>query len=218
MDMIILAGGMGKRLRPLTQGIPKAMVPVNGKPLLQHHLEWLRNYPAVDRIIVSCGYKWEEIKRHFGTRFIYAVEDEPLGTGGAIKRTLELIEGDEFFVLNSDDISDVDLNQLKVMGTDTITVSKFHCRFGIVDVQGDAVTGFQQKPLLPYWASMGLYFLSTNVLPLLPDKGSIEIDTFPRMKLKAYKHEGFWMTVNTIKDLEELEKALKEKRTIKPEA
>lgn len=208
IEIIILSGGLGKRLQPLTKDIPKSMVPVNGKPMLDYHLKWLSKYD-IDKMVLACGYKWEEIKKHYGSRFVYSVEEEPLGTGGAIKQALDNIEGEEFFVINTDDINDANLNELKSVGSNAIALSRFRSNFGIVEVAGNNVVKFEQKPLLPYWASMGLYILNKSVKPKLPDKGAIETETFPKIKLKAYKHNGYWITINTVKDLEDLEEAIK---------
>ena len=209
-EVIILAGGKGKRLRPLTDNIPKCLVPVNNKPLLEYQIEYLKGW-GIKKIILACGYLWEKIKEKYGNEFIYSVEKEPLGTGGAIKKALEHIDGDEFFVINCDEYCDVNLEEVEKMGSNTIVLSRFNCRFGLVDTKGDKVIGFRQKPVLPYWANLGLYLLNKNIP--LPDKGAIETETFPALasegKLKAYKHKGIWFTVNTIKDLEKLEKFLK---------
>ncbi len=208
MEIIILAGGMGKRLQPLTKDIPKCMVPVNGKPTLDYHLAWLSRY-NINKIVLSCGYKWQEIKKHYGSKFIYSVEDEPLGTAGAVKAALDKIEGNEFLVLNADDITDTNLNGLVKCGSNTITLAQFHSNFGIVETKDGRVVSFKEKPLLPYWASTGLYLLNKGIEPKLPAKGSIEKDVFPKIELKAYRHNGFWMTINTTKDLEEFEAAIK---------
>src|SRR3989338_10131193 len=118
MEAIILTGGMGKTLRPLTQDLPKAMVPVNGKPLLQYQLDILNSH-KIEKIVLACGYKWEKIKQHYGKKFIYSVEDEPLGTAGAVKGALEHIDGDEFIVLNSDDITDIAIGEFIKMCSNT---------------------------------------------------------------------------------------------------
>lgn len=209
-EIVILAGGMGKRLRPLTDNIPKCLVPVNGKPLLEIQRDYLRDQ-GIEKIILACGHLWEKIKERYGDEFVYSVESEPLGTGGAIKKALEHVEGDSFFVINSDEYCDVDLKKFEDVGSNAIALSKFKCRFGLVDTAGDMITGFRQYPVLPYWANMGLYLLSKEIP--LPDKGAIETETFPNLasigELRAYRHEGIWFTVNTIKELEELEKFLK---------
>jgi len=213
MEIIILVGGFGKRLQPLTKDIPKCMVPVNGRPMLDYHLKWLSLF-KIEKMVLACGYKWQEIKRHYGSRFVYSVETETLGTAGAIKMALDDVEDDEFFVLNADDITDVDLNEFRKCGSNAIALARFHSNFGIVETNGNKVVSFKEKPLLPYWASVGLYLLNKTIKSKLPDKGSIEKEVFPKIELKAYKHSGFWATVNSIKDLEEFEEAIK-KGTIK---
>lgn len=209
-EIVILAGGMGKRLRPLTDNIPKCLVPVNGKPLLEIQRDYLKSQ-GIEKIILACGHLWEKIREMYGDEFVYSVESEPLGTGGAIKKALEHVEGNDFFVINSDEYCDVDLKKVEKVGSNAIVLSKFKCRFGLVDTKGSLITGFRQYPVLPYWANMGLYLLNKKIP--LPEKGAIETETFPKLaldgKLKAYKHEGIWFTVNTIKELEELENFLK---------
>lgn len=208
MEIIILVGGFGKRLQPLTKDIPKCMVPIQGKPILDYHLKWLAKY-KIDKMVLACGYKWEEIKKHYGSRFVYSVEDKPIGTAGAIKMAMDKIDGDEFFVLNSDDITDVNMNEFLKCGSNAVALARFRSNFGIVETADGRVVSFDEKPLLPYWASAGLYLLNKGIKSRLPDSGSIEKEVFPKIELKAFKHNGFWMTINTIKDLEEFEEAIK---------
>ncbi len=210
MEAVILAGGMGKRLRPLTKDLPKAMVPVNGKPLLQYQLDILNRH-GVQKIVLACGYKWEKIKQHYGGKFIYSVEDAPLGTAGAVKNAIDRIDGDEFIVLNADDITDINVEKFMKTGSNATAVAHFHSNFGIVDIENGKIVQFREKPLMPYWASVGLHLLNKNVK--FPEKGSLEQDVLPVLaregKLKACEHMGFWKTVNTVKDLEEVEIFLK---------
>ena len=207
-EIIILAGGMGKRLRPLTDSIPKCLVPVNGKPLLEIQRDYLKSQ-GIEKIILACGHLWEKIKEKYGDEFIYSVETEPLGTGGAIKKAMEYVEGERFFVMNSDEYSDINFRELEKLNGVVVALSQFNCRFGLVDTEDEFVIGFRQKPVLPYWANMGVYVFTKDVM--LPDKGAFETETFPDLadekKLKAYKHKGTWITVNTTKDLEKHEKS-----------
>ena len=213
MEVIILAGGSGKRLRPLTKDLPKPMVPVNGKPLLQYQFDMLSRY-KIEKMVIACGYKWEKIKQFYGSKFIYSVEEEPLGTAGAVRNAIEHIDGQEFIVLNSDDITDIDVGKFMKMGANTTAVAHFHSNFGIVDIKGGKIIHFREKPLMPYWANVGLHLLSKEVK--FPQKGSLEQDVLPLLarqgKLKVYKHKGFWHTVNTTKDLEEVEAFLRSKK------
>lgn len=210
MEIIILAGGQAKRLRPITDDIPKCMVPINGRPMLDYHLQWLRKYD-ISKIVLACGYKWEKIKDHYGDAFTYSPENEPLGTGGAIRLAAEHIEGDKFFVLNCDDINNTDLNKLKKLGPNSVVISRFRSQFGIVETKEGLIQNFKQKPLLPYWANIGLYLLDKKLK--LPTSGAIETEIFPKLaargQLKAFKHTGYWITINTQKELEEAGNVLK---------
>src|SRR3989344_9543197 len=122
IEAIVLAGGLGKRMRPLTEDIPKCLVSVAGKPLLDYQLERLRK-AGIEKIIVACGYKWEKIKQIYGSSVIYSVEKEPLGTGGAVKKALEHIDGKEFLVLNADDFSDANLKEFIKIGSNATAVA-----------------------------------------------------------------------------------------------
>jgi|SRR3989344_3969609 len=206
-EAVILCGGEGKRLRPLTDSIPKPMILVNGRPIIDYKIAHLKKY-GVEKIVVACGYKWEKIKEKYGDSLIYSVEDKPLGTGGALKNALKHINGREFFVTNCDDMVDIDLKELEKIGSNAICVSHFRSNFGLVDIEANKVVGFRQKPMLPFWANIGFYLFNKNMQ--LPDNGSMEDETFPKIELKAFNHEGRWFTINTMKDLEEVEKELKE--------
>lgn len=210
MDAIILAGGLGKRLRPLTDSMPKCMVPINGRPMLQHNIDLLKRHTQ-GKIIVSCGYMWEVIKKHYGSSLVYAVEEEPLGTAGAIKNALEHVEGHEFFVINADDMTNVDFTKLASTGSNATVVSLLKSPFGVVEIEDGKIRQFKEKPVLPHYVSTGIYMLNKGVK--FPEKGSLELDILPKLasknELKAFKHDGYWVTVNSPKDLEEAEKALK---------
>src|SRR5437870_5200615 len=115
LKAIILSGGQGLRLRPLTDDKPKPLIPVNGRPISEHQIEWLGKNPAIDGIVFACGYRWEKLKDHFGKSFQglsidYSVEMEPLGTGGAIKKALARVEPEgSAVILNGDVITDLEL-------------------------------------------------------------------------------------------------------------
>lgn len=116
MEAIVLAGGLGTRLRSVVADLPKPMAPINDKPFLEYILKYLKKN-GVNRVILSVGYKWETIKEHFGDRYedmelIYSVEDEPLGTGGAIKKAMENIKNENVFIINGDTFFDVNLMNL----------------------------------------------------------------------------------------------------------
>lgn len=224
MEAIILAGGEGKRLRPLTENRPKPMVEVLGKPILLHQIEHLANH-GVKRFVIACHYKWEVIRDFFGdgspfeVAIAYSVEKEPLGRGGAIKEAYRqvLTKDQPVIATNGDNLFDVDIGELLRQHTDsqaltTITLVPLRSPYGIVEVEGTLVKAFKEKIELPHWINAGVYVLSPEAFEHFPEKGDHERSTFPRFasedKLSAYLHQGFWKGIDNLKDLSEAEKFL----------
>ena len=215
------------RLRPLTDDRPKALIPVNGRPISEYQIEWLKREAEVDGITFACGYKWERLKEHFGSSFLgvpidYSVEEEPLGTGGGIKRALEAKDpGELVLVANGDIITDLPLKRMidahKQAGeiAASMLVVPYRSRFGVVKIDKlKVVRGFEEKPAFPdVWINGGLYLLNTrHISRLLPNKGDIERETFPKLvlhgELLSYPYYGEWTFVDSMKDLVELEESL----------
>ena len=227
---IILAGGLGERLRPLTNKTPKPLILIQGKPLLQHIIENLKLH-GVTEIILSVGYKAEEIQNYFkdgshlGINISYSIEDEPLGTGGAIKKaSVGLTE--PFIALNGDNLSDFDFKELikvhQQNGT-KITLTLFPVedvtQYGIADLDGTKIKQFIEKPSVDEAPSnlnnAGGYIINPGVLDILPPgKSSIERDCFEKLALlgeiTAYIHKGQWFPTDT------LEKYNKAREEFKP--
>jgi NDP-sugar pyrophosphorylase family protein len=224
---VILAGGLGKRLRPLTSDVPKPMVSIAGKPILVRQIEWLRDYGVRD-FIFCVGYMNEKIieyvgnGRRFNVNVKYSVEAESLGTGGALKNAEALLRSESsFFVLNGDIVANLNplklVDELKGNVVGVIAVVPLTSPYGIVDVDDNhAVSGFKEKPVLSeYWINAGVYCLKSGILDYLPVKGEIEVTAFPKLaqegRLKAVKYDSvFWRSIDTHKDVDEVEKALKQ--------
>jgi len=210
MDAIILAGGKGTRLGG---DIPKVMVKLKGKPIIGYQLDYLLKSGRIDNIILSLGYKASQVidfvkENYSGKNIIFSVEDEPLGTGGAIKKALHKASSEYVLVLNGDDITDIDIGKLQKYNENTICVAHPRLIFGLV-IEKDGYAIFDEKPELDDWVSCGWYLLHRKeMLKVLPDKGSIEHEVFPRFKIKVFKHNGFWKTVNTQKDITEFEESV----------
>jgi len=226
MQAVILAGGKGERLRPFTQDRPKAMVEIRGVPLLEYQLRWLRR-EGVDRAVIACGYRHEVIQEYFGdgarvgVALEYAVEAEPLGRGGGLKHglgRLQLGPDEPCVATNGDVITDLRLADAVAVHRRaglpaTVVVVPFVSPYGIVEVDGEGrVAGFREKPQLPYWINAGIYILTAQVAPLLPDRGDHEDTTFPQLsaqrRLGAYRARAFWRGVDTVKDLSEVAEAI----------
>lgn len=155
-ECVILAGGLGTRLRPAVGDVPKPMAIVNGKPFLYYILRWLINYDT-GRIIISAGYKSQSIISYFGDAYegipiLYAVEEKPLGTGGAVKYAASMTVAPDILVINGDTYFPIDIDRLWKAHTDnrflfTIALKRMKnfSRYGSVNLAGNTITGFNEK-------------------------------------------------------------------------
>lgn len=214
MEAIILAGGKAERLGEAAQGKPKALVEVGGRPIAAYQVEQLASV-GVDRVIVSCvaGQEaaFEAAIGNLGPEIVAAGEPEPFGRGGGLRfAAAARLEGGDVLAMNGDELVDVDLQQLLAAqgsggAAATITVVPLRSPFGVVEVDGDRVAGFREAPQLDEWVSCGVYALGEEALERLPERGDHETTMFPELaaegRLRAYRHEGVWLTVNTPKDL-----------------
>jgi mannose-1-phosphate guanylyltransferase len=228
MKAIILAGGMGLRLRPLTVDRPKSLVEVNGRPIAEHQLKQLASEKLVDGVVFACGYKWERIREKFGSQFAglkveYSVEEEPLGTGGAIRKALPHAGDDsEVVIMNGDVITDLPLKRMvdehrrSVDAAATMLVVPYRSSFGVVRIDKlKTVRGFEEKPEFPdVWINGGIYVASTRKFAAnLPERGDVERTAFPRFvahgELMSFPYYGDWWYIDSMKDLKEVEESLK---------
>jgi mannose-1-phosphate guanylyltransferase len=224
LKAVILVGGQAMRLRPFTDEMPKALVPVRGRPISEYQIDWLLKEKHVSEIVFACGYKWEKLKAHFGgsynnTPVSYSVEEVPLGTGGAIKKALSKLPEDEsVIVTNGDVVTDLPLSRMVEAYAQagdisaSMLVVPYRSRFGVVKIDKlKMVRGFDEKPSFPdVWINGGVYILNPRkVAKRLPDKGDIERETFPRLvqhgELISYPYYGEWLFLDSVKDLQELE-------------
>lgn len=213
MKAIILAGGRGKRLRPITDYVPKPLVPLKNIPIIEWQIKYLKNF-KVDEIIICTGYKTEMIqhfldtKDNFGIKINFSIEKNPLGTGGAIKQAGKLIKEDSFFVLNGDTITNIDLKKLQKR-KNSIAAIELRTKFGIMETIDNKVVKFREKKEIPdIWMNAGIYHLQKDLLKDLPKKGDIEKTVFPdyaeKQMLNTVKFKNAkWYSVDSFKDMEE---------------
>ncbi len=227
MYALILAGGKGERLRPLTDTLPKPMAPVGGKPILERQVEWLKD-GGVEGVVFLAGYRWEAIRDYFGDgssfgiSVEYSIEDSPLGRGGAIKQGYPLApEGDEpLVVTNGDIITRQPLAEIIEFHREsparrngpavTLLAVPMVSPYGLVDMDTTgSVVGFREKVELPHWINGGVYVFDREVFPWFPDWGDHEVDTFPRLaqagRIAAFRTRSFWTSIDSFKDLREAE-------------
>lgn len=221
MKAVILAGGLGKRLRPITDYVPKPLIPINNIPILEWQIRHLKK-SGINKFIVCTGYKTEQIrnfldaKNNFGVEIKLVNEKMPLGTGGAIKNASKLIDEKTFFVLNGDVITNINVNLLKSKQNSIASVP-LRTKFGIMDIKNDKVVRFSEKKnISDYWMNAGIYYLSNKIINDLPKIGNIEDTTFPtyakESMLNVVKFKNaVWYSIDSYKDIEECEEAIKKK-------
>ncbi|MEM0205041.1 MAG: nucleotidyltransferase family protein, partial [Nitrososphaerota archaeon] len=181
MKAVILAGGYGKRLRPLTENVPKPLLNVLGKPILCWQFEWLKAHGISD-IIICAGHLKEKIMedigsgQKFGVRVGYVVEDEPLGTGGALNNTIQFLSKEEaFIVVNGDVLTNLNpIELIKILRDDVvgaIAVIPLPSPYGVVSFNNTTlrINEFKEKPRLSdYWINAGVYAFTPKVFNYLP--------------------------------------------------
>ena len=219
MQALILAGGEGTRLRPLTSTVPKPVVPLVGRPFIAYMIEWLRGH-GVDDVILACGFMADGVRAVLGdgsllgVRLRYVEEPSPLGTGGALKYAEDLLQ-ERFFMLNGDVLSDMDLTaqlrqheQTGARATLALMPVDDPSSYGLVRRSEDlSVRQFVEKPssdeIDTHLVNAGAYILHRDVLDGMAPAGtktSIERDVFPTLVgkgLYGYEASGYWMDIGT---------------------
>jgi len=191
MDVVVLAGGMGTRLKDAVPDLPKPMAPVNNKPFLEYLLNWLSQCPLIEKIILATGYKSETIIAYFDRSFkgipiIYANEMEPLGTGGAIANALSACDSEQVLIVNGDTYFPIDIvsfNEFheRIDKPISIALKKMYRfdRYGTVEIAKDTIMTFNEKTYCEEGLiNGGIYLLNKNWFEMQkhPDKFSFEKD------------------------------------------
>jgi len=219
-EALILAGGLGTRLKSTVPDLPKPMAPINDKPFMEYILAYLASY-GIDHVVLSVGYKYEVIKEHFGHTYsgmtlTYAVEKEPLGTGGGIRYAGNFIHDDVYFLLNGDTFFNVNLKDLneffnayKADIAMTIRHMRDFFRYGTVEHDGCRVTGFAEKrPVSKGYINGGVYLVKKNLLEKfrLNDKFSFESDFLEKhlneLEVYAMESSEYFIDIGVPKDYE----------------
>ena len=216
---LVLAGGRGERLRPLTDDRPKPMVLIAGAPILEHQLTWLRDN-GVERAFLLTGYLHNVVADYFARRRIDGLEvsciaeQSPLGRGGAFRNGYREARLSDALVVatNGDVLTDQSLDALLRVHEErgalaTLMLTRMVSPYGVVETDGGLVTGFVEKPPLDLWINAGVYLLSRQAIERFPEQGDHETLTFPALaaegKLAACRSDAYWKSVESPKDLAE---------------
>lgn len=225
---LILAGGKGTRLRPITEEIPKPLIPVHGKPVIQHTIELFKRH-GIKKVLLSVGYMADKIKNYFGDgsqlgiEIVYVEESKPQGTAGPLRLAKRYLT-DSFVMCNADELKDIDLEEMFIMhkgnnalATIALTTIEDTSAYGVAKLHGSRILEFIEKPKKGDAPSnlinSGLYILEPAILAYIPEGKepvSVEREVFPKVaadnKLFGFPFSGQWFDTGT---MERYEKALK---------
>lgn len=234
MKAMLLAAGLGTRLKPLTDNLPKCMLPIAGKPVLEHNLEWLKRY-GVNQVMINLYHLPQVVKDYFGDgsnwgmKITYSLEKEILGTAGGVKNVAWFFDEGPFFVWYGDNLSTCDLGRLLRFHQEkggVLTIALFHredvTQSGILGLaEDDRVLRYLEKPgdgeVFSHWVNAGIMVLEPEVLGYIPSNGPSDFgrDVIPTLlaegqRLFGYRmssDEGLWW-IDTPEDLQRTEQEI----------
>ncbi len=216
---VILAGGKGTRLRPYTVALPKPLVPIGDRPILEIVIIQLVKQ-GFERIIITVNHQADIIMAYFGdgdkwgVRIEYSMEDKPLGTMGPLKLVQNLPE--QFLVMNGDVLSDLNYSEFlknHIESKNMFSVAGYkrtqQIDYGVLEVKDHMLAGFREKPQSQYVVSMGIYAVSKNVLAYIPNEQYFGFDMLmlkllnQNINVRIYEHNGYWMDIGRPDDYEQ---------------
>jgi dTDP-glucose pyrophosphorylase/CBS domain-containing protein len=231
LQAVIMAGGLGTRLRPLTQDVPKPMLPVGGKPLMERLIEQLRQV-GIRRVNVTTHYKSEKISEHFGDGSSYGVElnyvneDKPLGTGGA----LGLIDAPKgpLLVINGDILTSVDFRAMLAYHKEqqavmTIAVRQYEIKvpYGVIECKGPRVSALKEKPQMLFLVNAGVYLLEPKVYEFIPNGEHFNMTDLIQWLLNSdhtiasFPIIEYWLDIGQLADYEQAQDDMKQLGNLK---
>lgn len=218
MKAFVLCGGIGTRLRPYTYNIPKPMLPLGRKPILEFVVSNLKAGGITD-LIFTVGYLKEQIRNHFGdgkdfgVKIRYLEEKEVMNTAGSILPGKPLIN-DTFAVVMGDHLTSIDLKKMvefhkerKAIATIGLKKQGVPLEYGIASIDEDKVVSFKEKPILENYVNAAVYIFEPKIFNYIKDKEDFAKDVFPRLmakgeKLNAYVFDDYWVDIGRIHDYE----------------
>ena len=223
VDAVIMAGGRGKRLKPLTDSKPKPLLQVGDKPIMEHNFDRLALF-GIDDFWVSVKYLGEQIESHFGqgnsknTRIEYVWENEPLGTIGAVSK-IKNFKNDYILVTNSDLLTNIDFEQffLKFLkeGADLAVLTipyQVTIPYAVLETHNGHIKSFKEKPTYTYYSNGGIYLMKKSMLKYIPEDIFFNATDFIEelikndLKVISFPFSGYWMDIGRHEDLEKAKK------------
>jgi perosamine synthetase len=220
--VVIMAGGKGIRMRPFTEHVPKPLLPVGNKPIIEVVIDKLID-EGFKRFIITVGYKGDMIKARLGdgsdrgVKISYTTEAKPLGTIGALT-LIEEIPRHPFLVINGDVLTDQDLREIldhhvRTQALVTVGITRYgeHLRFGHILRNGDILNEIEEKPLIYYEIGAGIYVMSPEVIKIIPNDCFFDFPDLinkieARHRINCFEIKGFWKDIGRPQDYEEVNK------------
>ena len=221
--VVLMVGGLGTRLHPLTENIPKPLLKVGDKPILQTIVERFADYGFIN-IVMCVNYKGHMIQDYFGdgsafgVNIEYVLEEERMGTAGALSLLTEK-PGEPFFVMNGDLLTNVNFESLldyhqaqKALATMCVREYDFQVPYGVVSVDGNQVTSIEEKPVHKFFVSAGIYMLSPSILNLIPENQFYDMPTlFEQMialndRVVSFPIHEYWLDIGRMSEYEQANK------------
>lgn len=226
-DAVLMAGGEGKRLRPLTENTPKPLLKVGDKPIIEYNIDRLINF-GIKTINLSINYLGEQLVDYFGTgeskgiEIKYVTEDKPLGTIGSIL-LVENFHNDDIIVMNSDLLTNIDFADFFKTYKETnadmaVAATSYHVDvpYAVLEVaDGVEVKSLKEKPRYTYYSNAGIYIIKKEILKMIPENQFYDItDLMERvlemnLKLVTYPINGYWLDVGKHEDFKKAQEDIK---------
>lgn len=223
IDAVIMAGGVGSRLMPLTKDTPKPMLKVGGKPIMEYNVDLLKSY-GITNLTLSVKYLKDIIKNHYkdgadrAMHISYVTEDEPLGTIGAVKQ-IKAFHNDYILVMNSDLLTNIDLEsmfkELSNASADMIIATtdyKVQIPYGVVESNGNKITALKEKPTYTYYSNAGIYIFKRDLVDLIPSHTFFNATDFLEKLIDLnktvlhYPIKKYWLDIGKHIDFEKAER------------
>jgi dTDP-glucose pyrophosphorylase len=217
IDAVIMAGGRGERLKPLTDNIPKPLLKVGGKPIIEHNIDRLASY-GIDDFWISLRYLGKQVEAHFkdgsqkGVSIQYVWEEEPLGTIGAVS-TISSFQHDYVLITNSDLLTNLDyedffLDFIQSDASLSVVTIPYNVTipYAVLETSNGSVLSFKEKPTYTYYSNGGIYLIKREVLEMLPNNSHynatdlMELLIAKGMNVNSYPLRGYWLDIGKPED------------------
>lgn len=226
LDAVIMAGGVGSRLRPLTDNVPKPLLPVGGKPIIEHNVDRLRAF-GVRNLTISIKYLGEQIMDYFGDgsdrgmNIRYVTEDEPRGTIGALSEVRQF-SNDNVLIMNSDLLTTIDFEAMFLQHLDknadmSVATVPYEVRipYGVIETNGELITALKEKPTYTYYSNAGIYLLRREHVARVPVEGRYGAPDLMEAlygngkRVIHYPIVGYWLDIGKHHDYEKAQSDIK---------